>query len=138
MKRFFWQNACQVEATKSIINTDVTIELKLFAWKSLFKDNNKINSSKTQVTLSMLLMLTFIKKISFIQHLYFGSNNEVIKTANKTSIMALIKRHGNCIVDHQFQILNQISQYQNQNISTRGFHKEKIWLWDLLIKVKIK
>ena len=74
----------------------------------------------------MLLMLTLIKKISFIQHLYFGSNNEVIKTANKTSIMALIKRHGNCIVDHQFQILNQISQYQNQNISTRGFHKEKI------------
>ena len=117
MKKLFWLNACRVETTKSIINTDVTKELKLFVSKSLFKVNNKINSSKTQVTFPLLLMLTLDKKLSFIQHLYFGSNNEVIKTANKISIMTLIKGHGNCIID-----LSNIINFKFQI----KFHKSRI------------
>ena len=40
------------------------------------------------------LMLTLDKKLSFIQHISFGRNNEVIKTANKISIMTLDVKHG--------------------------------------------
>ena len=71
----------------------MTIELKLFVFKSLLMINNKINSSTMQVTFPLLLMLTLDKKPSFIQHLCFSRNNEVIKI----SIMTLIiKGHGNC------------------------------------------
>ena len=99
MKKLFGLNACRAETEKSIINTDVTKEFKLFFSKSLSKINNKTNSSSTQVTFPLLLMLTLDKKLSFIQHLYFDSNNEVVKTANEISIMTLIKGHGNCIIN---------------------------------------
>ena len=83
--------------TRSIINTDKTIE---FVFKSFFKIINKSNSSTTQVTFPLLLMLTLDKKVSFIQHLYFGRDNDVIKTANKISKMTLvIKGHANCKVN---------------------------------------
>ena len=54
----------------------------------------------TQVTFPLLLILNLDKKLSFIQHLCFGRNNEVIKTENKMSIMTLIiKGHGNCKIN---------------------------------------
>ena len=59
----------------------------------------KSTVQKTQVTFPLLFMLTLDKKLLLMQHLYFGSNNEVIKTANKISIMTLIKGHGNCVTD---------------------------------------
>ena len=115
MKKFFSLNACRVETTKIIINTYVTKELKLFVSKSLFKINNKINSSTTQVTFPLLLMLTLGKKLSFMQHLYFGSNNEVIKTENKISIMTLIKGHWNCLINWS-KIINSYFLVQMLNL----------------------
>ena len=100
MKKLFLLNACRVEITKSIINTDITIELKLFIFKSLFKINNNINSSTTQVIFPLLLMLTMDKKLPFIQPLYFGRSNEVTRPANKISIMTSInKGHGTCKIN---------------------------------------
>ena len=96
MKRLFWLNAFRVETIKSIINTDTTIEWNLFVFKSLFTTNDKINSSTTQVKLPLVLMPILDKKLSFMQNIYFGRNNEAIKTANKICIMTLIiKEHGN-------------------------------------------
>ena len=92
MKKLFRLNTCQVEAIKSIINTDITIELNLFVFKRLFKINDKINSSTTHVTFPLFLMLTLDKKLSFTQYLYFGRNNEAIKTAKKISMKTLIIR----------------------------------------------
>ena len=123
MKKLFWLGACRVETIKSIIDTDITIELNLFIFKSLFKINNKINSWTTQVTFPLLLMLTLDKKLSFILHLYFGRNNEVIKTANKISIITLIiEGHGNCKINW----LLKFRKNWDQNISNREFYKEKI------------
>ena len=75
-----------------MINTDITIELNLFVFKRLFKINDKINSSTTHVTFPLFLMLTLDKKLSFTQYLYFGRNNEAIKTAKKISMKTLIIR----------------------------------------------
>ena len=47
-------------------------ELNLFVFKSLFKINNKSNSSMTQVTYPMILILTLDKKLLFIQSLYYN------------------------------------------------------------------
>ena len=50
-----------------------------------------------QVTFPLFLMLTLDKNLSFIQHLYFGRNNEAMKTATKISIVTLtIKTPENC------------------------------------------
>ena len=137
MKKFFWLNACQDETTRSIINTDITIELKLFVFKSLFKIINKISSSTAQVTFPLLLMLTLDKKISFMQHLYFGRDNDLIKTANKISIMTLvIKGHGNCKVNwflkfHKSRIkILVIVNFIKKNLTLRFPHKSKI-IWNI-------
>ena len=128
MKKLFWLNACRVETTRIIINTDITIELKII---------NKVNSSRTQVTIPLLFMLSLNKKLSFIQHLYFGRNNDVIKTANKISIMTLvIKGHGNCKVNwflkfHKSGIkMLVIMNFIKKNLTLRFPHKSKI-IWNI-------
>ena len=135
MKELFWLNACRVETTKSIFNTDITIELTLFVFKGLFKINDKINSSMTRVTFLLLLMLSLDKKISFKQYLYFGRNNEANKTVNKISIMALIiKEHGNCKTNwflrfHKSRIkILAIVNFTKKNLTLRFAQKNKsIW-----------
>ena len=126
MKKLFGLNACRAEIEKSIINTDVTKEFKLFFSKSLSKINNKTNSSSTQVTFPLLLMLTLDKKLSFIQHLYFFSNNEVIKNTSEISIMTLIKGHGNCIKFHKSRIkILLIVNFMKKKYDLRFAHKSK-------------
>ena len=133
MEKLLWLNAFRVETTKSIINPDITIDLNLFVFKSLFKINNKINSSATQVIFPLLLMLTLDKKLSFKQHLYFSRNNQVSKTANKISIMSLIiKEHENCKINwflkfhkSRFKIL-VIVNFIQKNLTLRFAHKSKI------------
>ena len=133
MEKLFWLNACRGETTRSIISTDITIELKLFVFKSLFKINDKINTSTTQITFPLLLMLILDKKLSFTQHLYFGRNNEVIKTANKIFIMTLIiKGHGNCEINwflkfHESLIKILVTvNFIKKNLTLRFPHKIKM------------
>ena len=120
--------------TRSIINTDKTIE---FVFKSFFKIINKSNSSTTQVTFPLLLMLTLDKKVSFIQHLYFGRDNDVIKTANKISKTTLvIKGHANCKVNwflkfHKSRIkIIVIVNFIKKNLTLRFPHKSKV-IWNI-------
>ena len=136
MEKLFWLNTCWVETTRSIINTYATIELKFFVFKSLFKTNNKINSSTTQVTFPFLLILTLEEKLLFI-HLYFGRNNEVITTTNNISIMTLIiEGHGNCKVTwflklHKSRIkILVIVNFIKKNLTLRFPHKSKI-IWNI-------
>ena len=136
MKELFWLNACRVETTKSIFNTDITIELNLFVFKSLFKINDKINSSMTQVTFPLLLILSLDKKNSFKKYLYLDRNNEANKTVNKISIMALIiKGHGNCKTNwflrfHKSRIkILVIVNFIKKNLTLRFAHKNKI-IWN--------
>ena len=136
MEKLFSLNTCWVETTRSIINTYVTIELKFFVFKSLFKTNNKINSSTTQVTFPFLLILTLEEKLLFI-HLYFGRNNEVITTTNNISIMTLIiEGHGNCKVTwflklHKSRIkILVIVNFIKKNLTLRFPHKSKI-IWNI-------
>ena len=140
MKKLFWLNACRVETTKNIINTNMTIELKLFVFKSLLMINNKINSSTMQVTFPLLLMLTLDKKPSFIQHLCFSRNNEVIKI----SIMTLIiKGHGNCKTNWFLKFRKSrikilvIANFIKKNWTLRFAHKSKI-IWNIQKQKRIK
>ena len=57
----FLLNAYRVKITKSTSSTDITTEWNLFIFESLFKINDKINSSTTQDTFALLLMLPWKK-----------------------------------------------------------------------------
>ena len=135
--KLFWLNPCRVETLKSIINIDITIELKSFVFKILFKINNKINSSTAQVRFPLLLMLNLDKKLSFIKHLYFSRNSEVIKTANKVWIMTLIiKAYRNCKINwfskfrkSRVKIL-LIVNFVKKNLTLRFAYKSKI-IWNI-------
>ena len=130
MKKLFWLNVCQVETTKSIINTHIILELNLFLFKSLFKINDKINSSTMEITFPLLLMLSLDKNLSFIQHLYFGRNSEVIRTTNKISTMTLIiKGDGNCKINWFLKV----HKIRIKILVIVNFIKK---LWDLLVKLK--
>ena len=130
MKKLFWLNVCQVETTKSIINTHIILELNLFLFKSLFKINDKINSSTMEITFPLLLMLSLDKKLSFIQPLYFGRNSEVIRTANEISTMTLIiKGDGNCKINWFLKV----HKIRIKILVIVNFIKK---LWDLLVKLK--
>ena len=125
-----WLNACRVETTKNIISTDITIELNLFVFKSLFKINDKINISTPQVTFPLLLMLTLDKKLSFIHSL--AEKMKPLKLEIKLSIMTLIiKGHGGCksnwfLKFHKSRInIIVITNFIRSNL-----------LWDLLVKIK--
>ena len=129
MKKLFWLDACRVETTKTIIDTDITIELNLFVSKSLFKINNCHTSIAFNATMN--------KKLSFKRHLYFGRNIEVIKTANKISIMTLIiKEHGNCKINWFLKFRKSriktlvIVNFIKKNLILRFALKSKI-IWNI-------
>ena len=129
MKKLFWLDACRVETTKTIIDTDITIELNLFVFKSFFKINNCHTSIAFNATMN--------KKLSFKRHLYFGRNIEVIKTANKISIMTLIiKEHGNCKINWFLKFHKSrteiliIMNFIKKNLTLRLAYKSKI-IWNI-------
>ena len=137
MKKLFWLNTCRVDTTKNIINTNMTIELKLFVFKSLLMINNK---TTMQVTFPLLLMVTLDKKPSFIQHLCFSRSNEVIKI----SIMTLIiKGHGNCKTNWFLKFRKSrikilvIANFIKNNWTLRFAHKRKT-IWNIQKQKRIK